>query len=174
VRRLIRPLRYACRAKRPRKSLLSDRLAGRDIIGRDIIRCVEEALVNLRARHKAVFRSGREFAAWLGLVPRQNSTGGKTRLGGITKRGNRFINGASANLDPTALRRGRVVFLISATEAPLSGLFCCPHINLKAIGPALHRREGSFSKELDRCFAHQSFTRSPVMVSFGPIIRLTA
>jgi transposase len=50
-----------------------------------------------------VFRSGREFAAWLGLVPRQNSTGGKIRLGGITKRGNRYlrrllINGASANL----------------------------------------------------------------------------
>jgi transposase len=50
-----------------------------------------------------VFHSGREFAAWLGLVPRQNSTGGKTRLGGITKRGNRYlrrllINGASANL----------------------------------------------------------------------------
>src|SRR5262249_33429359 len=36
-----------------------------------------------------VFRSGREFAAWLGLMPRQNSTGGKIRLGGITKRGNR-------------------------------------------------------------------------------------
>src|SRR5215467_12543866 len=33
------------------------------------------------------FRSGREFAAWLGLVPRQNSTGGKHRLGGISKRG---------------------------------------------------------------------------------------
>src|SRR6201987_5238299 len=50
-----------------------------------------------------IFRSGREFAAWLGLVPRQNSTGGKIRLGGITKRGNRYlrrllINGASANL----------------------------------------------------------------------------
>jgi transposase len=49
------------------------------------------------------FRSGREFAAWLGLVPRQNSTGGKTRLGGISKRGNQYlrrllINGASANL----------------------------------------------------------------------------
>ena len=48
------------------------------------------------------FRSGREFAAWLGLVPRQNSTGGKTRLGGISKRGNQYlrrllINGASAN-----------------------------------------------------------------------------
>src|SRR5262249_31095643 len=51
----------------------------------------------------AAKRSGREFAAWLGLVPRQNSTGGKTRLGGITKRGNQYlrwllINGASANL----------------------------------------------------------------------------
>jgi len=37
------------------------------------------------------FRSGREFAAWLGLVPRQHSTGGKARLGGISKRGNRYL-----------------------------------------------------------------------------------
>jgi len=49
------------------------------------------------------FRSGREFAAWLGLVPRQHSTGGKHHLGGISKRGNQYlrrllINGASANL----------------------------------------------------------------------------
>src|SRR5262249_31711240 len=49
-----------------------------------------------------VFRSGREFGAWLGLVPRQNSTGGETRLGGVTKRGNRYfrrllLNGASGN-----------------------------------------------------------------------------
>ena len=49
------------------------------------------------------FGSGREFAAWLGLVPRQHSTGGKARLGGISKRGNGYlrrllINGASANL----------------------------------------------------------------------------
>src|SRR6476619_2899133 len=45
----------------------------------------------------------RKQAAWLGLVPRQNSTGGKHRLGGISKRGNQYlrrllINGASANL----------------------------------------------------------------------------
>src|SRR2546428_213776 len=49
------------------------------------------------------FRSGREFGAWLGLVPRQNSTGGKHRWGGISKRGNKYlrrllINGASVNL----------------------------------------------------------------------------
>ena len=37
------------------------------------------------------FKSARQFAAWLGLVPRQHSTGGKTRLGRITKAGNREI-----------------------------------------------------------------------------------
>ena len=37
------------------------------------------------------FKSARHFAAWLGLVPRQHSTGGKTRLGRITKAGNREI-----------------------------------------------------------------------------------
>jgi transposase len=38
-----------------------------------------------------VFKNARHFAAWLGLVPRQHSTGGKTRLGRITKTGNREI-----------------------------------------------------------------------------------
>lgn len=37
------------------------------------------------------FRSGREFSAWLGLTPRQNSSGGKERLGRISKQGNRYI-----------------------------------------------------------------------------------
>jgi error-prone DNA polymerase len=36
----------------------------------------------------SAFKSARHFAAWLGLVPRQHSTGGKTRLGRITKAGN--------------------------------------------------------------------------------------
>jgi transposase len=36
----------------------------------------------------SIFRSARDFAAWIGLVPRQSSTGGKSRLGGISKRGN--------------------------------------------------------------------------------------
>jgi transposase len=39
----------------------------------------------------SAFKSGRQFAAWLGLVPRQNSSGGKDRLGGITKMGDRYI-----------------------------------------------------------------------------------
>ena len=37
------------------------------------------------------FRSGREFAAWLGLTPRQNSSGGKEKLGRITKMGDRYL-----------------------------------------------------------------------------------
>jgi transposase len=37
------------------------------------------------------FRSGRSLAAWIGLVPKQHSTGGKDRLGSITKQGNRYL-----------------------------------------------------------------------------------
>jgi len=38
-----------------------------------------------------VFTSGRDLAAWIGLVPKQNSTGGKDRLGHISKAGNRYL-----------------------------------------------------------------------------------
>ena len=38
-----------------------------------------------------VFKNGREVAAWLGLVPKQHSSGGKTQLGGITKRGDSYV-----------------------------------------------------------------------------------
>ena len=49
----------------------------------------------------AAFHKGREFAAWLGLVPKQYSTGGRAKLAGISKRGNIylrkiFIHGARA------------------------------------------------------------------------------
>ncbi len=37
------------------------------------------------------FTSGRHFAAWIGLVPKQHSTGGKERLGGISKRGDAYL-----------------------------------------------------------------------------------
>jgi transposase len=38
-----------------------------------------------------VFQSGRQFAAWLGLVPKQHSSGGKERMGGISKMGDRYL-----------------------------------------------------------------------------------
>ena len=37
------------------------------------------------------FKQGRDFAAWLGLVPKQMSTGGHTKLGGLSKRGNKYL-----------------------------------------------------------------------------------
>ena len=39
----------------------------------------------------SAFRSGRDLAAWIGLVPRQHSTGGKEKLGGISKQGDRYL-----------------------------------------------------------------------------------
>ena len=40
-----------------------------------------------------VFRSGRNFSAWIGIVPKQHSSGGKHRLGGISKQGDRYLRG---------------------------------------------------------------------------------
>ena len=56
------------------------------------------------------FRHGRDFSAWLGLVPRQNSTGGKPKLGKISKMGQRdlrrlLVSGAMATVS-WAVRRG--------------------------------------------------------------------
>ena len=61
----------------------------------------------------AAFRKGREFAAWLGLIPRQHSTGGKAKLLGISKRGNvylrrLFIHGARAMLLRVKYDTGRL------------------------------------------------------------------
>ena len=58
------------------------------------------------------FQHGRQFAAWLGLVPQQHSTGGKTVLGRITKHGNVYlrtllIHGARAVLQFSATRTDR-------------------------------------------------------------------
>ncbi|WGD54878.1 IS110 family transposase [Bradyrhizobium sp. CB1650] len=48
------------------------------------------ALVASVADAKA-FRSGRDFSAWVGLVPKQNSSGGKDKLGSISKQGDRYL-----------------------------------------------------------------------------------
>jgi len=60
--------------------------------------------------HAKEFANGRHLAAWLGLVPRQSSRGGKERLLGISKRGDRYlrtllIHGARATVRRAAHRR---------------------------------------------------------------------
>jgi transposase len=59
------------------------------------------------------FRNARHFGAWLGLVPSQNSSGGKTSLGGITKRGDDYlrallIQGAKAAVMTASKRTDRL------------------------------------------------------------------
>lgn len=70
----------------------------------------------------SVFKSGRDFAAWLGLTPRQNSSGGKEKLGSITKQGNRYIRkmlvvGATSVLRVVGKRKGALADWINALRA---------------------------------------------------------
>ncbi|HEY8070439.1 MAG TPA: IS110 family transposase [Methylocystis sp.] len=82
----------------------------------------------------STFARGRDLAAWLGLVPRQVTTGGRPRLLGITKRGNKYlrkmlIQGARAAL-PTLSK--------SSTQlgAWLRGLLARPHLNTVVVALA--------------------------------------
>lgn len=80
------------------------------------------------------FRRGRELAAFLGLVPRQHSTGGKTTLLGISKRGNHYvrmlmIHGARSALLRAERRQDR-------TAAWLRGLKARRHTNVVVVALA--------------------------------------
>jgi transposase len=57
--------------------------------------------------HASAFKNGRQFAAWLGLVPRQYSSGGKNKLGRITKQADRYLR-------MLLIRGARTVLLMSS------------------------------------------------------------
>ena len=70
------------------------------------------------------FARGRDFAAWLGLVPRQSASGGKIRLGAISKRGDGYlrrllVNGAQALLTSKRVRADPWVARLLATKPRL-------------------------------------------------------
>jgi transposase len=82
----------------------------------------------------AAFRKGREFAAWMGVVPREHSTGGKQKLLGISKRGNSylrilFIQGARAVLQQSTKQT-------SGLSAWLAQLTARTHRNVAAVALA--------------------------------------
>jgi transposase len=54
------------------------------------------------------FRSGRDFAAWIGLVPREDSTGGKRKLGPISKQGDRYLRRILVVGAHSVLRRAKI------------------------------------------------------------------
>jgi hypothetical protein len=64
-----------------------------------------------------VFRSGRDFAAWIGLVPRQDSTGGKQKLGPISKQGDRYLRRILVVGAHSVLRRARHDNLLGRVDA---------------------------------------------------------
>jgi len=95
-----------------------------------------------------IFRSGRDFSASLGLVPRQNSTGGKVKLGPISKRGNGYlrrllVNGAMSVL--SSKRAKQDPWLVRLLESKPRKLAAVALANKMArIGWALMIRQESF------------------------------
>lgn len=66
----------------------------------------------MKARHPQLFSSGRRFAAWIGLTPKDHSTAGKTRIGKITRAGDEMLRsvlvaGATSVIQQTMKGRGR-------------------------------------------------------------------
>lgn len=72
-----------------RQNALSRRLAGIPAVGP-----VGACLLVVKAPDPAAFRSGRDFSAWIGLTPKDHSTAGKQKLGGITRAGDARLRAA--------------------------------------------------------------------------------
>src|SRR6476469_4520511 len=83
------------------------------------------------------FRQGRDFGAWLGLVPKQESTGDRTKLGKISKRGNRYLR--------TLFVQAAHVVLIRRPAAAMRGLW--PWIGRASDGGS----EGMASRDPHEC-----------------------
>jgi transposase len=81
IQRLEDRLRAICREDATCRRLMS--LPG---VGPVVATALKASIGNVRQ-----FRSGRELAAWIGLVPRQYSTGGKSQLGGVGRRANHYL-----------------------------------------------------------------------------------
>jgi transposase len=90
-----------------RQNEVSRRLARIPAIGP-----IGASLLAMKVPDPGAFRSGRDFAAWIGLTPKDHSTAGKTRLGVITRAGDEHLRsalvvGATAVLKQVRLGRGR-------------------------------------------------------------------
>jgi hypothetical protein len=53
-------------------------------------------------------QSGQDFSAWVGLVPKQNSSGGKDKLGSISKQGDRYLRGPFTAGAPAVIRYAKI------------------------------------------------------------------
>src|SRR5215470_10087738 len=100
----------------------------------------------------AVFRSGRDFSASLGLVPRQDSTGGKVKLGSISKRGNGYlrrllVNGAMSVLNSKRAKQDPwLVKLLANKERKVAAVAVAN--KMARVGWALMMRQEDFRATL--------------------------
>jgi transposase len=99
----------------------------------------------------AAFRSARDFAASLGLVPRQDGTGGKVKLGPISKRGNGYlrrllVNGAMAVLRGKRAKQDPWIAKLLATK-PRKLVAVALANKMARIGWALMRRQEDFRRQ---------------------------
>jgi transposase len=121
TRELVEDLRDECAALNRRIKAYDEEfaaLAREDVQARRLSSIPGVGVINATALLAAVgdasaFARGRDLASWLGLTPRQHSTGGKTKMLGISKRGNRYlrkqlIHGARAALPHLAAKPTRM------------------------------------------------------------------
>ena len=111
------------------------------------------ALVATVGRSQA-FRNGRHLAAWLGLVPRQYSSGGKERLGGISKRSSRYVR--------TLLIHGaRAVVQRAERRTDTQGRWLCALTHRKGINVAAVALANKNARVIWALLAHDEAYRQP-------------
>ena len=106
------------------------------------------------------FKNARQFSAWLGLTPRQNSSGGKTQLGAITKRGDIYIRmllvlGARSALMSAARRTDRISRWLLDIEARLGwrkALVALANKHARIIWSVLTRKADFDPNHVPPCF----------------------
>jgi transposase len=105
----------------------------------------------------AMFRTGRDLAAWIGLVPKQNSSGGKERLGGISRAGNRYLRtNARRRRDGsdqvcTAARHQEAVAASASGASARQGRGRGAREQKRAHGLGAHEERGTLPRTFDRC-----------------------
>ena len=117
------------------------------------------ALVATVSRPQA-FRNGRHLAAWLGLVPRQYSSGGKERLGGISKRGSRYVR--------TLLIHGaRAVVQRAGRRTDPQGRWLCALTHRKGTNVAAVALANKNARVIWALLAHDAAYRPPASAPAG-------
>jgi len=142
MRQLVEDVRAECAELDARIAALNDELAEiarQDESARLLATIPGIGVINATALVAAVgdasaFARGRDLSAWLGLVPRQFSTGGKTKLLGISKRGNEYLRRQLIHGARAALLR------LKDTPTPLGnwlrGLLARSHMNVAVVALA--------------------------------------